>query len=124
MLLQFHPSLRALLIVAGGLVPAMAEKSDSALVVPFLQEHCVDCLEEKKQKAKFALSDINPDIAGGGDLERWEKILEMISIGDMPPEDEVQPKAKQPGMEKNMPGMNGTLVIVQICKNSSLTYVR
>ena len=72
---------------------AAAATADS--VVPFLQNLCADCHGEKKQKAKFALHDINPDIAGGKDIERWEKILEMVSIGDMPPEDETQPTDAQ-----------------------------
>lgn len=29
----------------------------------------------------------------GPDIEKWEKVLEMLSIGDMPPEDEPQPSA-------------------------------
>ena len=33
---------------------------------------------------------LTPNIADGRDIERWEKILEMMSLGDMPPEDEEQ----------------------------------
>ena len=59
-------------------------------VVSHLQKLCADCHGAKKQKGKFALHDIQPTMEGQ-DIERWEKILEMLSIGDMPPEEEPQP---------------------------------
>ena len=91
-------TLRTLLVatLVVGLLPANAESQRvGGPAVPFLQEMCADCHGEEKQKVKFALHDIDPDIAGGQDIERWEKILEMVSIGDMPPEDEPQPTAEQ-----------------------------
>ena len=60
-------------------------------IKPFLAEHCVRCHGEKKQKADFTVDDINGLVTSGNDVERWEKILEMVSLGDMPPEDEEQP---------------------------------
>ena len=93
--IQLLSFLAAQLSTTAGVVSAAAEETDAGSVVPLLQQLCADCHGEKKQKAKFALHDIDPDIAGGGDIERWEKILEMLSIGDMPPEDEKQPTAKQ-----------------------------
>ncbi len=56
-------------------------------VQPFLRQYCVGCHGEKKQEANFALHDIDPIITNGKDVERWEKVLEMISNGDMPPDD-------------------------------------
>ncbi|MEM7013930.1 MAG: DUF1592 domain-containing protein, partial [Verrucomicrobiota bacterium] len=64
-------------------------------VVPLLLEKCADCHGEEKQKGKFVLHDIDADFTAGADIERWEKILEMVSIGDMPPEDEPQLTAEQ-----------------------------
>ncbi len=60
-------------------------------IKPFLAEHCYSCHGEKKQKADFTVHDIDGLISNGKDAVRWEKILEMISLGDMPPEDEPQP---------------------------------
>lgn len=70
-------------------------------VRPFFEEHCVRCHGEEKQKAKFALHDIDPLITNGKDAERWEKALEMISNGDMPPDDEdvLPSKALRKSME-------------------------
>ncbi|XAM00522.1 DUF1588 domain-containing protein [Phycisphaeraceae bacterium D3-23] len=55
-------------------------------IVPFLEMHCVRCHGGEVQKARFTVHDIAED-----DLERWEKIAEMVSLEDMPPPDEPQP---------------------------------
>ena len=60
-------------------------------VAPFIDTYCIDCHEEGNAKADFRLDDIDPLITGGKDIERWEKALEMISIGDMPPRKKKQP---------------------------------
>ena len=57
---------------------------------PLLVEFCAGCHGEQKQKADFRIDDIDGAITGGKDAVRWEKILEMVSLGDMPPEDEPQ----------------------------------
>lgn len=87
-----------LLITASVAMPAVARSAPigkGQATVELLRRFCADCHGESSQKAEFALHDINPDIANGKDLERWEKILEMVSLGDMPPE-----KAKQPTNEQ------------------------
>ena len=85
-----------LLLTAGG--QASAEEVTptdlsefTGTIQPFLAEHCSRCHGEKKQKADFFLHDIDGSITGGKDTVRWEKILELMSLGDMPPEDEDQP---------------------------------
>jgi hypothetical protein len=55
-------------------------------VQPFFTQYCIECHGETKQKADFFLHDIDPLITNGKDVERWEKALEMISNGDIPPD--------------------------------------
>ncbi len=52
----------------------------------FLQTYCTNCHNAEKAKADFRLDNIDHDITNGEDVERWEKVLEMVSIADMPPE--------------------------------------
>ncbi len=66
----------------------------SAETLAFLKKHCVACHGPDKQKGRFALHDLG-GTGAGPDLERREKILEMVSIGDMPPEDEPQPTREE-----------------------------
>ena len=58
---------------------------------PFFEKYCVSCHGPDKAKAKYRLDNIAGDIAAGDDTVRWEKALEMISLGDMPPEKAAQP---------------------------------
>ncbi len=60
-------------------------------VKPFLTEYCSRCHGKRIQRADFAFHDVDGNVSNAKDWERWEKILEMISIGDMPPEDQTQP---------------------------------
>ncbi|MDA7888647.1 DUF1588 domain-containing protein [Akkermansiaceae bacterium] len=76
---------------AGAEVEVTKLKEFEEVVQPFLGEHCTGCHGEKKQKADFALHDIDGVVSNGKDIVRWEKVLEMVSLGDMPPEDELQP---------------------------------
>lgn len=78
-------------VLVNGITAASELKDFELHIKPFLAEHCYSCHGEKKQKADFAVHDIDGLISRGKDAVRWEKILEMISLGDMPPEDEPQP---------------------------------
>ena len=58
-------------------------------VGPFLQEHCVECHGEKKQKSGIrfdTVTEFRPE-----DVELWTKVHEALEYGEMPPEDETQP---------------------------------
>jgi hypothetical protein len=61
-------------------------------VMPFFKSNCIRCHGPKKSKGKITLHTIDGGLAAGHDLERWELILEMLESGEMPPEDEPQPK--------------------------------
>ncbi len=63
-------------------------------VAPFFKQHCVRCHGPEKQEADFSLQGLTWKVAGD-DLTTFEKAVEMVSIGDMPPEDEPQPTDEQ-----------------------------
>jgi len=59
---------------------------------PFLETHCVRCHGEKKQKGDFRLDELSREI-GLKDTPLWAEVMERISSGEMPPDDEdVLPK--------------------------------
>lgn len=78
----------AVLNVVPGIVSAADFKRD---VAPFLKASCVGCHGAEKQKGKVTLHDIGGDFTSPHELERWELVLDMLSSGEMPPEDEPQP---------------------------------
>ena len=57
----------------------------------FLEEHCKQCHGPDKQKGKFRVDDLSFTIEDLRNAERWQKILNSLNSGEMPPEDEKQP---------------------------------
>ena len=58
----------------------------------FLKNYCLECHNEDKQKGKVRLDQLSftLDSVQGADL--WQKILNQINSGEMPPEDSKQPE--------------------------------
>ncbi|GDY18788.1 hypothetical protein LBMAG56_01330 [Verrucomicrobiota bacterium] len=57
----------------------------------FFQTYCIRCHGPEKSKGKVTIHDLDGKLAAGHELERWEKILQMLKNGEMPPEAEKQP---------------------------------
>ena len=69
---------------------------ESAAVLPqkhqaFLKEHCFSCHDAEKQKGKFRADILPLSITDNLNAERWQKVLNALNSGDMPPEDQKQP---------------------------------
>ena len=56
-------------------------------IEPVLKTVCVGCHGPDKQKAKFRVDTLNPDLLTGKDVSWWLEIFDVISNGEMPPED-------------------------------------
>lgn len=98
------PVLCGMITVAGAAEKAVVATNLTEFekqVQPFLAAHCVKCHGTKRQKADFFLHDMDGAVTGGKDIMRWEKILEMLSLRDMPPDDEEQPR-KLAGYRKRL----------------------
>ncbi|MDZ4401730.1 DUF1588 domain-containing protein [Prosthecobacter sp.] len=59
----------------------------------FFKDYCVECHNAEKQKGKLRLDDISFAIESVENADRWQKILNQLNSGEMPPEDEKQPEA-------------------------------
>ena len=55
------------------------------------KEHCVACHGPEKQKGKFRVDDLPFAITNVETAEKWQKVLNQMNSGEMPPEDEKQP---------------------------------
>lgn len=64
-------------------------------IVPFFDVYCIRCHGPEKSKAKVTVHTLEGDLIASRQLDRWEKILDVIRSGEMPPEDERQPEATQ-----------------------------
>lgn len=56
-----------------------------------LKDHCVSCHGAEKQEGKFRVDDLPFTITTIEVAEKWQKVLNAINAGEMPPEDEKQP---------------------------------
>jgi hypothetical protein len=60
----------------------------------FFNDYCVECHHEKRQKGNLRLDDISFTLDSVESADRWQKILNQINSGEMPPEDAKQPEGK------------------------------
>lgn len=86
-----------LLTLSSGAMPASAaEKAPHAIMGEehrsLLKEYCQGCHSAEKQKGSVRLDDLSYTITDVQTAERWQKILDQMNSGDMPPEDEKQPE--------------------------------
>src|SRR6202044_1699858 len=70
--------------------PARADFDQA--IKPFLEEHCTRCHGEKKHKGELRLDTLPRDFISGGSAMHWSDVMDRISSGEMPPEEEPQPK--------------------------------
>ena len=87
---RMFPSLwRALLMCASAAQPPVAKLDEKQR--GFLKAHCTECHGAEKQKGKLRLDEI-PFVLDSVELaDRWQKILNQVNSGEMPPEDTKQP---------------------------------
>ncbi|MBL9202649.1 MAG: DUF1592 domain-containing protein [Opitutaceae bacterium] len=57
----------------------------------FLAKNCQGCHGPEKQKGKFRVDDLPLAMIDLPTAERWQKILNALNAGEMPPEEEPQP---------------------------------
>ena len=75
--------------------PVVALGDGDKAIQPFLKEYCVHCHGEKKQKGAFRVDTLSWDFKGGGSAGHWADVMDRISSGEMPPEDEPRAKIDQ-----------------------------
>ena len=56
-------------------------------IEPVLAETCVECHGPDKQKAKFRVDTLDPDLIRGEDVSWWLEVMDVLSNHEMPPED-------------------------------------
>jgi hypothetical protein len=79
-------------------VPAFAPAEEAHAVMPerhraLFREHCLSCHDEEKHKGKFRVDDLPFAITDIETAEKWQKVLNALNSGEMPPEDEKQPES-------------------------------
>jgi hypothetical protein len=94
-------SIRPLCLIACGLLcscsslaqaaePAAARLDETQRA--FFQQYCVECHGAETPEADLRLDDISFVIASVEQADRWQKILNRLNAGKMPPDDALQPE--------------------------------
>ena len=79
-----------LLLLAFNSIAQVAEPSRT-----FLEQHCNRCHGSEKQKGDQRFDTLPAQIKKLDDLGRYQEIVDMLNLGDMPPEDEPQPMVEE-----------------------------
>lgn len=59
-------------------------------IEPVLEKNCFQCHGAKKQKGKFRVDALDPNLLHGEDVSWWLEVFDVLSNGEMPPEEDVQ----------------------------------
>jgi len=83
-------------LVLSLLLPLCAQAADPRAVMPqkhaaFFENYCLDCHDAATEKGKVNLEDLSFDLATIQSAELWQKVLNTINSGEMPPEKKPQP---------------------------------
>lgn len=72
-----------------GTGPVTANLADfTSRIAPTLTGSCTPCHGPDKQKGQFRVDTLDPDLMKGGDVSKWLKVLDAVSHGEMPPEND------------------------------------
>jgi hypothetical protein len=76
-----------------------------------LETHCQECHGAEKQKGKFRIDDLSFSLTDLQTAERWQKVLDALNSGELPPEDEKQPPPQ--GKADLLEDLANTLVVAR-----------
>ncbi|MBA3936526.1 MAG: DUF1592 domain-containing protein [Planctomycetes bacterium] len=68
--------------------PAANLAGFKAQLAPVFKTTCTVCHGADKQKGKFRVDTLDPDLLKGRDVEKWLKVYDVVSNGEMPPEND------------------------------------
>ncbi|MCB1065394.1 MAG: DUF1592 domain-containing protein [Verrucomicrobiae bacterium] len=85
-----------LLLLFLGLMPLRFAQATPEAILPekhfsLLEKNCLDCHDAATEKGKVNLEDLPFEIATIEQAELWQKVLNSMNSGEMPPEDKPQP---------------------------------
>ncbi|MDA0659303.1 MAG: DUF1592 domain-containing protein [Planctomycetota bacterium] len=86
----------ASLVLSFSLISSVKSAQPSVVALPeqhqaFLKNYCVECHNAKTKEGNLQLDDISFSLDSVENAERWQKILNQLNSGKMPPKDSAQP---------------------------------
>ena len=87
--------LNLFLVLAATHIGAAEPRTFDDAVQPFLKTHCVRCHGAESQEGDFRLDTLARDFESEIGAQHWAEVIERMNSGEMPPEDEPQPKSNE-----------------------------
>ena len=85
-------SVASLIVWIFGTATSFTQNSNPVIdPLEFLQEYCIHCHGEEKQKGDRRFDSLSLDLSEEDAAHAWQEILDMINLGEMPPEEEAPP---------------------------------
>lgn len=78
-------------IATGPLTARPGEVSFARTIQPFITDYCADCHDDAKPKGDIDLTALTPGMDDADSAFHWQKMLEQVQAGVMPPVDGDQP---------------------------------
>ena len=87
------PTLAIAILVAavGSLIAKPGDGEFERTVEPFIANYCADCHDDAKPKGDIDLTALPPGMADADSAFHWQKMLDQVQAGVMPPVDKDQP---------------------------------
>ena len=64
-------------------------------ILPFLDNHCMDCHDQDTARAGFRLDTLNADFTHGNNAGLWKEVMDKINSGEMPPKKKARPDPQE-----------------------------
>ena len=82
-----------MLILGSSLAMGQAEPGEPHRA--FLDAHCAKCHSGEKPKGKWRVNELSANFGDKKNRERWEKVLEQVESGEMPPKSKPRPPEQE-----------------------------
>ena len=95
---HFAAAVTLILLAEPSRAAGIAETSSAVELNPkvltgFLERHCVSCHGPDKQKGETRLDTLTLKIANSDTALHWQEVLDVLNLGEMPPDDEPAPSS-------------------------------
>ncbi len=64
-------------------------------VLPFIENHCIDCHDDTTARAGFRIDLLSKDFTEGNHAGLWKEVMDNINSGEMPPKKKKRPDAAE-----------------------------
>ena len=77
------------------LIAVFTANANETHIQKFVNKYCIDCHGEKKSKASVRFDNADFKFEKHASIYFWQDTLDVLNVGEMPPEDEKQPSNEE-----------------------------